>query len=118
MHMKNRTMLALLFAAWSAQPFAAAAQQPPFDLNDPAQIAAGQQIFNTNCAGYCHGKDGMVGRGPSLRGRTDLGAEQIRSTILNGRRDTGKIMPAWKGQLDDKKVWQLTAFILSLRTAQ
>jgi mono/diheme cytochrome c family protein len=110
--------LTLLLAAWAALPLRAAAQDSPFDLGDPTQIAAGQQTFNTNCTGYCHGKDGLVGRGPSLRGRTDLSAEQIRATIINGKRDTGKIMPAWKGQLDDQTVWQLTAFILSLRNAQ
>jgi len=110
-------MMALLLAG-IALPTAAAAQQPPFVLNDPAAIAAGQRTFNTNCAGYCHGKDGMVGRAPSLRDRTDLGAEEIHHTITNGRRDAGKLMPAWKGQLDDKTIWQLTAFILSLKDAK
>ena len=116
--MTFRTMLASLLAAWGVLPLPAAAQDPPFDLSDPAQIAAGQQTFDARCTGYCHGKDGLVGRGPSLRGRTDLSAEQIHRTITNGRRDTGKIMPAWKGQLDDTTIWQLTAFILSLRDAK
>jgi mono/diheme cytochrome c family protein len=113
--MTVRTISVLLLAALGVVPFAAAAQDAPFDLNDPAQIAAGHETFNTSCVGYCHGKDGLVGRGPSLRGRTDLTAQQIHSTITNGRRDTGKIMPAWKGQVDDTVIWQLTAYILSLR---
>ena len=110
-----RAILTLLFAASAVLPHVTAAQDTSVDLNDPAQIEAGHATFNTNCTGYCHGKDGIVGRGPSLRGRSDLSADRIHSTILNGKRDVGKIMPAWKGQLDDQTVWQLTAFILSLR---
>jgi mono/diheme cytochrome c family protein len=116
--MTFRTTLALLVAAWSLLPLAAAAQEAPINLADPAEVAAGQQTFDARCTGYCHGKDGLVGRGPSLRGRTDLSAERIHATITNGRRDTGKIMPAWRGQIDDKTIWQLTAFILSLRDAK
>ena len=94
---------------------AASGDDPPINLNDPAQIAEGQTTFNRTCTAYCHGRDGLQGRAPALRGRDDLSAEQIHATISNGRRNAGKIMPAWKGQLDDQKIWQLTAFILSLR---
>jgi mono/diheme cytochrome c family protein len=96
-------------------PQIAVCQEPPIDLNDPAQIAEGQTTFNRTCTAYCHGRDGLQARAPGLRGRTDLSAEQIHATISNGRRNAGKLMPAWKGQLDDQKIWQLTAFILSLR---
>jgi len=94
---------------------AARGEEPTIDLNDPAQVAEGHTTFNRTCTGYCHGRDGLQGRAPSLRGREDLSSEQIHTTISNGRRSGGKIMPAWKGQLDDQKIWQLTAFILSLR---
>jgi mono/diheme cytochrome c family protein len=94
---------------------AARGEEPPIDLNDPAQVAEGQTTFNRSCTAYCHGRDGLQGRAPSLRGRGDLSSEQIHTTISNGRRNAGKIMPAWKGLLDDQKIWQLTAFILSLR---
>ena len=112
----SRTMLALPLALCLAVP--AMAQQPPINLHDPAVIAAGQKLFNKNCAGYCHGKDGLVGRGPSLRGRTDLDADDIHDTITFGRRDSGKIMPSWKGQLSDQQIWELTAFIMSLRNVK
>lgn len=107
---------ALAAAALSAAALPAAAGDPPINLDDQAQIAAGQATFNHTCAGYCHGRDGLQGKGPSLRGRDDLAATEIHNTIANGRRNTGKLMPAWKGQLDDEQIWQLTAFILSLRS--
>lgn len=117
--MVGRLVLAAVSAAvlsWSAGP--AAAEDPPIDLNDPAQVSAGQGTFNHTCVGYCHGRDGGQGKGPSLRGRDDLTPEQIHSTIVNGKKGVGKLMPAWKAQLDDEKIWQLTAFILSLRDQQ
>jgi mono/diheme cytochrome c family protein len=98
---------------WSAR--LASADDVPIDLNDPAQVSAGQERFNHTCAGYCHGRDGLQGRAPSLRGRADLSREQIHSTISNGKRDAGKIMPAWKGQLNEQEIWQITAFILSMQ---
>ena len=109
-----RAAVAATTVLWSAIP--AAAGDPPIDLDDQGQISAGQAAFNHTCAGYCHGRDGLQGKGPSLRGRDDLTATEIHNTIANGRRNTGKLMPAWKGQLDDEQIWQLTAFILSLRS--
>jgi len=106
-------VLAGILGVWLQTP--AAAGEPPIDLNDPAQVSAGQTVFNHSCAGYCHGRDGRPGKGPSLRGRGDLTPDQIHGVIANGKRDVGKIMPAWKGQIDDEKIWQITAFILSLR---
>jgi mono/diheme cytochrome c family protein len=96
----------------------AAAADPPIDLSDPNNIAAGHRTFNATCTQYCHGKDGRIGRGPELRNRKDLSADQIHSTITNGKTEPAKIMPAWKGQLDDTTIWQLTAYILSLRDAE
>jgi mono/diheme cytochrome c family protein len=110
-----RVGLTSLFV-WSSA--AAMAEDRPVNIDDPAQVSAGQVLFNRNCAGYCHGRDGLQARGPSLRGRDDLGGEQIHATIANGKRDAGKFMPAWKGQLDDQQIWQITAFILSLRNEQ
>jgi mono/diheme cytochrome c family protein len=96
----------------------AAAADPPIDLNDPNNIAAGHRAFNATCTQYCHGKDGRIGRGPELRNRKDLSVDQIHSTIMNGKSEPAKIMPAWKGQLDDTTIWQITAYIVSLRDAE
>jgi mono/diheme cytochrome c family protein len=112
-HLGLVTVLASTVTLWAG--IAARGEEPPIDLKDPAQVAEGQTTFNRTCTGYCHGRDGLQGRAPSLRGREDLSSEQIHTTISNGRRSAGKIMPAWKGQLDDQKIWQITAFILSLR---
>lgn len=94
------------------------AASPPIDLNDPDNIAAGHRQFNATCTQYCHGKDGRIGRGPELRNRKDLSADQIYATIMNGKREPSKIMPSWKGQLDETTIWKLTAYILSLRNAE
>jgi mono/diheme cytochrome c family protein len=96
----------------------AGAADPTIDLNDPSSIATGHRAFNTNCTQYCHGKDGRIGRGPELRNRNDLGADEIYSTIMNGKSEPAKVMPAWKGQLDETTIWQITAYILSLRNAE
>ena len=96
----------------------AAAADPPIDVNDPNNIAAGHRAFNATCTQYCHGKDGRIGRGPELRNRKDLSADQLHSTIMNGKSEPAKIMPAWKGQLDETTVWQIIAYILSLRDAE
>jgi mono/diheme cytochrome c family protein len=93
----------------------AGAQQSRVDLADSNAISAGRELFNTKCAGYCHGKDGLQAKGPSLRNRNDLSDERVHDTIANGRRNAGKLMPAWKGQLSDEVIWQITAFIHSLR---
>src|SRR5690349_8572809 len=80
--------LALLCAlAWPAT-----AQQSPVDLNDPTAIGVGQELFNKTCAGYCHGRDGLQGKGASLRNRSDLSDERVHDTIANGRRSAGKLM--------------------------
>jgi mono/diheme cytochrome c family protein len=101
----------LIMFAWPA-----GAQQPSaVDLSNPAAIGAGQELFNTTCAGYCHGRDDMQGKAPSLRARSDLSDEHVHDTIANGRHNAGKLMPAWKGQLSDEKIWQITVFIHSLR---
>ncbi len=117
MNLSNPCAAAALALTMCCIYFAAAAG-PTVDLDDPNNIAAGHKAFNTNCTQYCHGKDGRVGRGPELRNRKDLGADEIYSTIMNGKSEPAKVMPAWKGQLDETTIWQITAYILSLRNAE
>jgi mono/diheme cytochrome c family protein len=113
---KSRAAAALVLAAFFTR--SAGAADPTIDLNDPNNIATGHRAFNTNCTQYCHGKDGRIGRGPELRNRKDLGTDAIYSTIMNGKSQPAKVMPAWKGQLDETTIWQITAYILSLRNAE
>jgi mono/diheme cytochrome c family protein len=117
MNLSNPCAVAALVLTLSFTALAAAAD-PAVDLTDPNNIAAGHRAFNTNCTQYCHGKDGRIGRGPELRNRKDLGADQIYSTIMNGKSEPAKVMPPWKGQLDETTIWQITAYILSLRNAE
>ena len=85
------------------------------DLRDVQHIEAGYKIFAGLCAGYCHGTGGTAKRGPALRNRPELKAHTLFYTIANGRRRSGNPMPPWKGLLSEKEIWQVVAYIVSLR---
>ena len=74
-------------------------------------------VFKTHCTG-CHGSDG---KGNSAIGTPDFTSPKTLSgltdtdvidTIANGRK--GTIMPAWKGELSDKEIAALVAYLRSL----
>src|SRR5579863_10481646 len=87
---------------------------------DPADIAAGKELYREKCE-VCHAYDGAgkttIGSGeyprpPALRS-TAIAATpdgELFYHIRNGIRNTG--MPAW--DLPDPKIWQLVAFIRNL----
>jgi mono/diheme cytochrome c family protein len=88
--------------------------------NDPAEIAAGSELFKQKCE-VCHAYDGggktEIGSGeyprpPALRSMdvASMLDGEIFYHIRNGIRNTG--MPAW--QLPDRQIWQLVAFIRHL----
>jgi cytochrome c oxidase cbb3-type subunit 3 len=85
--------------------------------NDPVAIAQGRQLFVAfNCSG-CHGGRGGGGMGPSLRDQDWIyggTSSDIFDSIAQGR---GKGMPAWGALLPEQTIWQLTAYIESLRTS-
>ena len=87
------------------------------DLRDVQHIEAGYKIFSGLCAGYCHGTDGTAKRGPALRNRPELKTHMLFHTIANGRKRGGNPMPPWKGLLTETQIWQLVAYIVSLRDA-
>jgi len=87
----------------------------PFSLDDPARIEAGHKRFNKTCAGYCHGYDGVGGRAPDFKGRTDLSSDDAFHTIYNGRM-AEDVMPPWGGALSDEQIWELVAYIRHLGT--
>jgi mono/diheme cytochrome c family protein len=87
---------------------------------DPADIAAGQDIFRQKCE-VCHGYDGSgktdIGAGeyprpPALRSMNIMALTdgEIFYHIRNGIRNTG--MPAWS--MPDGQVWQLVAYLRHL----
>ena len=82
---------------------------------DPAEIAAGHDVFSQKCE-PCHGYDGggktEIGSGqyprpPALKSMdvSSMSDGEIFYHIRNGIRNTG--MPAW--QLPDRQIWQLVA---------
>lgn len=80
-------------------------------------LAAGRRYFvQYNCAG-CHGDHGGGGMGPSLRDTVWLYGdthERIAKSIAEGR-NYG--MPAWSRMLTEEQIWQITAYLKSMRTS-
>lgn len=74
----------------------------------------GGRIFANNCA-ICHGSDSRGAKGfPNIADNDWLyggSAEQIKTTIMNGRNGS---MPAWKAVIGDKGVKDVTSYILNL----
>ncbi|MFP5276827.1 MAG: c-type cytochrome [Acidobacteriota bacterium] len=85
-------------------------------LHDPVALQDGRRLFNWyNCSG-CHGGHGGGGMGPSLRDRVWLYGsrdDQIFSSIAQGR---SKGMPAWGTKIPAQQIWELVAYIKSMRT--
>ena len=83
-------------------------------LEDPAQIAAGRQVFVTTCA-PCHQADGGGNIGPNLTDDYWLHGgrpRDILATVTNGVPDKG--MPTWGPVLGPQKVAQVAAFVVTL----
>ncbi|MFD2939009.1 cbb3-type cytochrome c oxidase N-terminal domain-containing protein [Flavobacterium notoginsengisoli] len=85
-------------------------------LTDDASLAAGKEIFTTNCAA-CHRADGGGQIGPNLTDDKWIlggGIKNLFHTITNGGRD-GKGMISWKGTLKPKEIQKVASYILSLQ---
>jgi len=85
-------------------------------LTDPENLAAGKEIFTTNCAA-CHRADAGGQIGPNLTDNHWIlggGIKNLFHTITNGGRD-GKGMIAWKGTLKPKEIQKVASYILSLQ---
>lgn len=110
----NRTAIEQLVAYVNVlrQPAAkqAASTLSPFDLNDPARIETGRKRFAKTCAGYCHGHEGMGGRAPDFKGRTDLSAQHAFDTIFNGSAGAD-VMPPWGAAFSEEQIWELVAYL-------
>jgi mono/diheme cytochrome c family protein len=103
---------------WSAPPEAVKRANPI--PRDQTSIARGKNLFKTYCSG-CHGPEGL-GDGPAAAG---LNPKPPNLMKMAGHHTDGDIawkiengkgaMPAWKGRLKEKDIWDLTNFIQSLR---
>lgn len=87
----------------------------PF-AHDHVALAEGRQLFIWyNCYG-CHGGRGGGGMGPSLRDQTWVYGSSdadIYNSIAQGR---AKGMPAWGMKIPQDQIWQLVAYIKSMRS--
>jgi mono/diheme cytochrome c family protein len=99
----------------TAPAAAPAADAPPFSLNDPARIEAGKTRFGATCAAYCHGGEGVGGRAPSFKGRSDFVPAAAFKTITEGRRGAD-IMPPWGKAFTPEQIWELVAYLQFLST--
>ncbi len=101
-------LLILAFAA------AAAAQTRSLASAGAADLAAGQKIFDAQCA-WCHGAAGTGGTGPNLQRPTlrhaanDAGLVQIVRTGIPGTE-----MPSFAIALTERMAWQTAAYVRSL----
>lgn len=83
----------------------------PFDPDDPDVVAAGREIFNTNCA-PCHGQDGtgVVPGALDLTGEyaAGLSDEYYFFRVSEGLPFTA--MPPWKDRLTEEERWQVIGY--------
>lgn len=85
-------------------------------LTDESDLAAGQAIFENDCAA-CHKADGGGGIGPNLTDDYWIlggGIKNVFKTISEGGR-SGKGMVAWKGTLSPMERAQVSSYVLSLQ---
>ncbi len=87
----------------------------PF-ATDRQALQEGRRFFVAyNCAG-CHGDHGGGGMGPSLRDEAWLyggGHADVADSIAEGRAHG---MPSWGRMLTEAQLWQIAAYIKSMRT--
>jgi polar amino acid transport system substrate-binding protein len=93
-----------------------AAQQPA--AADPAEVAAGKEIFNGTCA-HCHGTDAVQAtKNINLRllhhRYGDRMDQVFFTTVENGRPAKG--MPPWKGVFSQQDFTKILAFLKTVQT--
>jgi len=95
-------------------PRPCAAQSRPLTQASPADVLAGKEVFDAQCA-LCHGAGGTGGTGPDLRRPRLLHAtndEELIAVIRNGV--PGSPMPFTFLSLSDPVIWQTAAYVRSL----
>lgn len=91
-----------------------AAQNRTLGAATSRDLAAGQQIFEAQCA-WCHGAGGTGGTGPDLR-RSTLRHAATDAALTNIVRNgiAGTEMPSFAIALTDNMAWQTAAYVRSL----
>ncbi len=105
------------YAEFEAKALAQAVEPAELEamVKDTAAVAAGQTTFSNKCAS-CHGEKAEGGTGPNLTDRFWLHGSTTREiyvSIASGYPKLG--MPKWRGQLEDRAIQELTAYVLSIR---
>lgn len=85
-------------------------------MDDPDQIAAGQQLYLAmNCVGcHSHGGGGM---GPALIDDVWIYGSEIENIAASIREGRPNGMPAFRGFLPEEQIWQIAAFVRSMPEA-
>lgn len=117
MHGAARRHLVLLAAVFTllTAVFGAQSAVAQSDVDDPAEVAAGMAVFESNCVG-CHSADGSG----SATGRPLIGiaAEADRSvhieSITNGKGN----MPAWGDRLSAEEISAAASYVRLTFVAQ
>jgi mono/diheme cytochrome c family protein len=122
--MTKRLLTAALASMWSLGLLGAVTAQADEipDVNpysgDAKSIASGKSWYRGVCA-LCHGGRadgaGERGNGADLR-KFDKGFKRYVQTVLDGRQIPGQsqAMPAWKGVLDEKTIYEIGAYLETL----
>lgn len=109
-HSLQSVLIALMVSLPVTAAFAETTSDAPFDLSDPARIAAGKKRFGANCAAYCHGSEGEGGKTPSFKGNKAFSPSAAHKTITEGR--TGAdVMPPWGNTFTPEQIWELVAYL-------
>lgn len=95
-----------------AEPSATARPAVPAGFGSAAMAAAGSQLYGAKNCTQCHGIGGTGG--VRLVGN-QLEPEEIFETISQGRIRGAMRMPMWQGILTDEEIWQLAAYVHSLK---
>ena len=114
----RRTLATLLSGGWFCLASAgAAAQSPSLGRASAADVAAGQRIFDAQCA-WCHGAGGTGGTGPDLH-RAALRHAATDSALVDVVRTgiPGTEMPSFAVALTERMAWQTAAYVRSLGRA-
>lgn len=105
-------------AAFLWVPAGAAAQQRSLAAATSNDVAAGQRIFDSQCA-WCHGAAGTGGTGPDLHRVTLRHAandRELTTIVRNGI--PGTEMPGFTSALTETMAWQTAAYVRSLGRAR
>lgn len=103
------TRMRLLFALLATGVYAQTRESNPYSLKDAAALAHGKQLYSYYCV-FCHGMDGVSGRGAQLastyrkHGSSD---REMYRTIADGVPGT-EMSGHW---IDEDEIWKIVLFV-------